>query len=426
MEDAARKLAEQERRARENINAGGEGIDEIMRQYADKKQRAREPKQRGAWADGAQVTAEGALKKNAHNAHLFFRIHPEFKDKLRFNEFTREVMVFGGLPWEPDNGKPLAWRDIDGINAQAFAHTSMLEISKDMTHDAVTASAFANKFHPVKDYLNGLVWDGIERLSYWLSDFLGVPRSDYSVAVARAWMISLVARIMEAGCKVDAMLILEGLQGILKSTLLRIIGGEWFTDELAEIGSKDASEQVRGRWLIELAELEQMSRAETTRIKAFISRSEDRFRVSYGRNVESFPRTCVFAGTTNADGGYFKDDTGNRRYWPVRCCSDGDMKRIDVAGFAAVRDQLFAEAVVAYRAGEKWYLSEELERAAAEEQSLRVESDPWHEVVAEWCESEGDSLIKSSDILIECLHKKLDELTRQDDRRVGSILRKLG
>ena len=177
----------------------------------------------------------------------------------------------------------------------------------------------------MKAYLQGLLWDGVERLDRWLSTYLGAEDTDYSRAVGSRWLISAVARIFQPGAKADCCLILEGPQGIRKSTALRTIAGEYFTDELADLGSKDAAMQTRGVWIIELSELDNLSHAEVARIKAFMSRTTDRFRPPYGMRLVESPRQCVFAGTVN-HGTYLRDETGGRRFWPVVC------GRIDVEG----------------------------------------------------------------------------------------------
>ena len=206
--------------------------------------------------------------------------------------------------------------------------------------------------HPVRDYLTALVWDGISRLDSWLITYLDAEDTPLIRAIGSRWMISAVARIMQPGAKVDHMLILEGPQGGKKSSALKTLAGaEWFTDELAEIGSKDAAQQMRGIWIIEIAELDAISRAEVSRIKAFLTRTTDRYRPPYERYVVEVPRQCVFAGSVNPET-YLRDETGNRRFWPVRCGS------IDIDALRHDRDQLWAEAVARYRQGAIWWLDE--------------------------------------------------------------------
>ena len=209
--------------------------------------------------------------------------------------------------------------------------------------------------------------------------YLGAEDTPLNRAFGSRWMISAVARIMQPGAKVDHMLILEGPQGAKKSSALKALAGaEWFTDELAEIGSKDAAQQMRGIWIIEIAELDAISRAEVSRIKAFLTRTTDRYRPPYERYVVEVPRQCVFAGSVNPET-YLRDETGNRRFWPVRC------GRIDLDALRRDRDQLWAEAVARYRDGAIWWLDEpELIADAKTEQDQRYQADAWDARIDRW------------------------------------------
>jgi putative DNA primase/helicase len=235
------------------------------------------------------------------------------------------------------------------------------------------------RVHPVRDYLGSLTWDGVPRLEPWVCRYLGAEDTPLNRAFGSLWMISAVARIMRPGVKVDHMLILEGPQGAKKSTALKVLAGEdWFTDELAEIGSKDAAQQMRGVWIIEIAELDAIGRAEVSRIKAFLTRTTDRYRPPYGRHVVTVPRQCVFAGSVNPDT-YLRDETGNRRFWPVRCGP------IDLDGLRRDRDQLWAEAVARHRDGAIWWLEDPaLIVAAGAEQDARYQADAWDTLIERW------------------------------------------
>ena len=212
----------------------------------------------------------------------------------------------------------------------------------------------------------------------WLSTYIGVEETEYSRAVGLRWLISAIAQIYRPGAKADCCLILEGPQGIRKSTALRIIAGEYFTDELADLGSKDAAMQTRGVWIIELSELDSLSHAEVARIKAFMSRTTDRFRPPYGMRLVESPRQCVFAGTVNHSS-YLRDETGGRRFWPVVC------GQIDVDALACDRDQ---EAKVRFESGSFWWLDTmDLVQLASDQQEARYEGDPWEEVIGPWLES---------------------------------------
>jgi putative DNA primase/helicase len=210
-------------------------------------------------------------------------------------------------------------------------------VSVDVAGQAVQAAARDHVFHPVRDYLTALRWDGTPRCSTWLNVYLGVLSSAYAAAVGERWLRSAVARVMKPGCKADCCLILEGDQGIKKSTALQKMTEPWFTDEISELGTKDSALQTRGVWVIEIAELDAMKRPDVTRIKSFMSRSVDRFRPPYGRHLIQSPRQCVFAGSVNP-GFYLRDETGGRRFWPVRC------GQILIDELVRDRNQLWAEA----------------------------------------------------------------------------------
>ena len=242
--------------------------------------------------------------------------------------------------------------------------------------------------------------------------------TEYSRAVGSRWLLSAVARIFRPGAKADCCLILEGPQGIRKSTALRTLAGEYFTDELADLGTKDAAMQTRGVWIIELSELDSLSHSDVARIKAFMSRTTDRFRPPYGMRLLESPRQCVFAGTVNHTT-YLRDETGGRRFWPVTC------GRIDIDTLARDRDQLWAEAKARFDAGAAWWLeTTELVQMASDQQMERYEGDPWDEVIACWLE--GRSSVSISEVLERCLQKPQGLWTQTDKNRTARCLKALG
>jgi hypothetical protein len=397
------------------------------------KQPIRADPRNSGWLSTLICTEAGSPKPCLANAITALRLAAQWHGVLAYNEFSLSTVALEPPPWA--DGQKGAWTDQeDRLAADWFQHAG-IAVNVEVASQAVQTVAQEQCFHPVRDYLEGLRWDGTKRVDTWLSLYLGADPTDYTNAVGARWLISAVARIFRPGSKVDCCLILEGEQGTLKSTALRTLADPWFTDEIADLGSKDASMQTRGTWIIELAELDGMSRPESSRIKAFMSRATDRFRPPYGRRLIESPRQCVFAGSVNHST-YLRDETGARRFWPVAC------SRILINDLQRDRDQLWAEAIVRFRAGCSWWLeSKELNRAAAEEQADRYESDPWEEAIAAWLadpsqryDEKGHPILPYSaasdsvtitDILLHCLNKREGTWSQIDKNRIGRCLRAL-
>lgn len=292
-----------------------------------------------------------------------------------------------------------------------------------------------HRFDAVRDYLVSLTWDGTARLDRMAVDFFGAKDTVYTSTVVAKWMLSAVARAREPGCQVDHVLVLEGRQGLGKSTALRILAGaDFFSDTLPEIPSRDALEHCVGPWVIELAELDHMRKSEVTALKAFISTRAPSFRSAYARRTVEHPRRCVFAATTN-ESTYLADGTGNRRFWPIECAY------VDVEAVARDRDQLWAEALARVRSGESWHITDpEVTAEAEEEQAARRVVDPWHDVIALYVS--GRRYTTVADILDHLGHgpeeapswnghrrERTSNAWRFDQRsanRVAAILRDLG
>jgi predicted P-loop ATPase/DNA primase len=374
-----------------------------------------------SWRNDLLLNLNGTVKPVLANAITALRGAQEWSGALAYNEFSNCTVLRKPAPWmKAGTEVHEEWTPNHDVLATEWLHHQGIFVPVDVTGQAIEAVARERPFHPVRTYLKELTWDGTHRIESWLTEYLGVDPSPYAAAVGSRWLISAVARVFEPGSKADCCLILEGEQGIRKSTALRILAEPWFTDEIADLGSKDAALQTRGVWVIEIAELDSMSRSEIGRIKAFMSRAIDRFRPPYGKRLITSPRQCVFAGSVN-HGTYLRDETGGRRFWPVECKA----AVIDTDGVAVIRDQLWAEATYLYFEGKPWWLdSVELNREAAEEQAERYEGDPWEELILKWVE--GRESVSIPEILAQCIEKKTEMWTQMDRNRVARCLRANG
>ena len=407
------------------------------------------PAARPAWANRLRLDLSGTPERNEANIIMALNSDPAFAGIIAFDEFAQEVVALGALPWDEtghdtDATYPRPWDDADDIRAAEWLQHREVNVAPTVVGRSVGAVARDIRIHPVRAYLQSLIWDGTPRLERWTSRYLGAAPTDLTHAMGGLWLISAVARIFRPGVKADHMLILEGEQGARKSTALKILAGEeWFTDELPDLGSKDAAIHMQGVWIVEIAELDAIGRAEVSRIKAFLTRTTDRFRPPYGRHTVEIKRQCVFAGTVNPDT-YLRDETGNRRFWPIRCGN------IDVEGLARDRDQLWAEAVARFKSGALWWLEDKnLLNAARDEQDKRYQSDAWDGLIDRWLTHEisvvGDSYssfdpprresiprreplcdVSVGEILEEAIGIEPARWSRVDQMRVSGYLKKNG
>ncbi|HMU53172.1 MAG TPA: VapE family protein [Geminicoccaceae bacterium] len=380
------------------------------------------PSRKPRWWDDLLLNREGEPRDCIANIALVLRSDQDFVDKVRFDQLLNAA-VCCDMPWRPgQDWRP--WTDGDDIALTERLQLLGLPVKKGTVADAVALVAGESPFHPVGAYLDSLTWDGTRRLDTWLSTYLGVADTPYSRAVGEATLVAAVARIRHPGCKADHVPILEGPQGAGKSQAIAALvpRKEWFTDEIADLGTKDAAQALCGKWIIELPELSAMRRGEVETIKAFVARSVDHYRPSYGRRAEDYPRQCVFFGSTNADA-YLNDDTGNRRFWPL------GIRTIILDNLQRDRDQLWAEASVEFSKGKQWWLNAETEFLAKAEQADRQSEDPWTGYVLEW--GDRNSVFVIEDFLTETrlnggLAIEAEHIGDREFKRVAGILRRAG
>jgi predicted P-loop ATPase len=354
------------------------------------------------------------------NALIALRGAPEWKGVLAYDEFALVTMAMRPPPWRKDdaNQMPQRWSDLeDALTCEWLQHQGIC-ISTKVAAEAAETVAKGARFHPIRDYLYNLQWDGVPRIEQFAASYLGANDTPYHQAVSRCMFIAAVARVMQPGCKADHMPILEGAQDTGKSTAIDLLFNPWFSDDMAELGTKDSAMQVRVAWGIEIAELAAMTRGEIERVKAFITRKVDRFRPSYGRRVIEVPQQSVFVGSTNADA-YLKDETGNRRFLPIRCGT------IDLEAIKRDRDQLWAEAMVQLNAGAPWWFTTADEVVLArQEQAERYQDDPWQGKIANHVANLSDvsiTEILSNAVLLEC-----SKWTQSEQNRIARCLKTLG
>jgi predicted P-loop ATPase len=367
------------------------------------------------WRDLLIKNDKGVPRALLANAGIALRFAPELVGRLHHNTFTLANHIRGEVPWESLSvDRP--WSDRDDVLCCEWLQKEGIHVHPPTVSEVSRVVAAENPYHPVRDYLDSLKWDKKARLKKFVSEYLGADPSNYTYAIGQRFFISCVARIYQPGCKADCMPILEGRQGARKSTAIRelVPDPKWATDEIADIGSKDSSMQTMGIWLIEIAELDSMSRAEVSKIKAFLSRTTDRFRPPYGRSIIESARQCVFIGSVNNES-YLRDETGGRRFWPIRCGT------IQVDRITADRDQLWAEAVHRFRAGENWWLdSELLNEIAEEQQEERYVGDPWDPQIAELIATRPTVSVRE---VLTALKIDPAKWTQADSNRIARCLR---
>ncbi|RKD26699.1 hypothetical protein BEP19_15955 [Ammoniphilus oxalaticus] len=409
-------------------------------------------KDRSGWMKKLAIKRDGGFEDTRTNLLLILENDPNLKGKFALNEFAQRALVTGDLPWRKAEGPNDFFNDFDEAGLRNYLERVYGLSSVLKTQDAMAQVFHAHKFHPIKDYLNDLTWDGVGRLDKLLIDTLGAEDNELNRVVTRKTFVAAVARVFNPGCKMDYMLTLVGAQGIGKSSLFGKLGGEWFSDSLTTVNGKEAYEQLQGAWIVEMGELSAARKADVESIKHFLTKRIDRFRVAYGRHVTDFPRQCVFIGTTN-DVEFLRDQTGNRRFW-VMPVGKTEIKKPWHTLTKDEVDQIWAEAVQRFKDGEQLWLPDHLEEQMWDVQKGHTEESPLVGPIQEHLErlvpenfnemtmqerreffddtfDLGDTgtvkrdRVCALEIWIELLNGRPERFPRMEQREINSILRQL-
>lgn len=394
------------------------------------------------------------LKNTLRNLTLILENDPNLRD-IVFNQHLDGMEIKGDVPWKHPSK---FWRDADDAQLISYVDENYGTFSQRNYDIAVAKVTDDRSYHPIREFLQALPeWDKVERVDTLLIDYLGAADNKYVRAVTRKTLCAAACRVLNPGCKFDTMLVLNGSQGIGKSTLIAKLGGEWFSDSLSLNDTKDktAAEKLQGYWILEIGELAGLRKAEVETLRSFLSRQNDIYRASFGKRTTPHPRQCVFFGTTNAESGYLRDTTGNRRFWPVKTPGGGSKRSWDVTQEDVL--QIWAEVMHYVKAGEKLYLDPEVEALAKAEQREAMESDEREGLVREYLEAllpdnwdDMDTFerrnfldgtgkadigkkgtvrrtqVCNMEIWCECFGKERSNLKRADSNELSGILVKLG
>jgi putative DNA primase/helicase len=405
-----------------------------------------------SWMQKLRYTKNASLENSLYNAKLIISNDPALKN-IVFNQLADGLEIKGEVPW---SHPAKFWRDADDAQLICYVDDHYGSFSQRNYDIAVTKVTDDRSYHPIRQYFEGLPpWDGVPRVDTLFIDYLGAEDNAYVRAVCRKTLCAAYMRVYHPGIKFDYLPVFSGAQGIGKSTFISNLGMEWFSDSLtlSDMNDKTAAEKLQGYWIHEIGELAGMKKADLDKVKAFVSRCDDKYRASFGRRVTPHPRQCVFFGTTNSDNGYLRDITGNRRFWSVKVSGESKYKPWEMT--QDIIDQIWAEVIVLAKAGEKLYLPPELEKYAAEEQREAMEQDDREGLVREYLDMklpaswndmdsfrrrdyfrdqtdptrpEGvmqRSIVSNIEIWCECFGKAKEDIQPKDSYAIAAIMKRI-
>lgn len=402
------------------------------------------------WTSKLERDKNGNIKSTLPNLLIIFKYDPNLQG-IAYNKLTDRIEVRGKLLWEHSSKE---WRDADDAQLMSYINMNYGPFSANMCNIALTKIADDRSFHPIREYIEALpTWDGVARVETLLIDYLGAEDNKFVRAVTRKTLCAAICRALHPGCKFDYVLVLVGPQGVGKSTLIARLGGEWFSDSLTfnDLRDKTAAEKLQGTWICELGELAGMKKAEVETIRSFISRQDDQYRAAFAKRPTSHPRNCIFIGTTNAETGFLRDTTGNRRFWPVATPGDSGKRSGDLSDDEI--QQIWAEALEYVNQEEKLYLDKDLESKAEEAQRGAMEYDDREGIVQEYLETplpdnwgtmnianrlkylnpltrwngkNRRTTVCNMEVWCECFARQQENIKNSDSREITAILTKLG
>lgn len=443
---AMEEFAAKDSRTKKHI--AEEKLAEAKFEFAEEVKPSEE--QDNSWTSELTVNTKGEYENSANNLNIIFQFDSFLKDAFKLNAFDNKRYVTKTLPWRKiEDMEPL--RDVDYSGVRNYIECIYGIVSSQKVDDALALQIEKDKFHPIVEYIKSLQWDGTPRVDTLLIDYFGAEDNVYTRAAIRKMLCAAVARVFRPGTKFDTALILVGPQATYKSTFVKKLGKSWFSDTFTTVQGKESFEQIQGAWLVEIAELSGLKKAEVETIKHYISKCEDSFRPAYGRTIEIYKRQCVFFGTTNSKD-FLRDPTGNRRFLPIDVRPEYVTKNVAEELTDEEVDQVWAEAYEIYKHGESLYMTGEEDTIAKIEQHKHSEQDERKGIIEEylntkypdnwssmdlydrrrWLEdplSQAGTMQKDfvcvAEIWCECLGKEKNDMSRYNTRDINDIMRSL-